>query len=322
MPLFGFNKLSRKFQSKSQIEVVLHLGVHKTATTYLQTRLARSVVPLLERKVLFVPRGDLRDTIYRVRNERSLLNFFPVTRDWRMAGIFRKNLEEAERAGCRRLIISEENILGGIHHMVQSGLPYPDLDKKLPPVFKGLDGHPVTVLLAVRSYDSWMSGMWSQFIRQNGYHKMDEQAKARLLAIPRGWVDVIDDVIRLLPRGSKLRVWCYEDFIKMHDEIISLFVGSENVSCVDLIDRNPLQSLTVQAMKRLENLEARGMPTGPADVKRVGKKFSKSKGFESYTPWTEEERAFLVTRYEKDMATIRERWPELIILAPSDACNS
>ncbi len=312
---------SRDYRSKSRIEIVLHLGAHKTATTYLQACLTRSVSPLLEKGVLFVPLGNLRKSSNHVSSIWNPLDILFGVRDRRKAGVYRKYLQETEIAECRRLVISEENLLGGINHVVYSGILYPEIEKKLAPVFRGLKGNPVTTLLAVRSYDNWIAGMWSQFIRKKGYSKMDERVKNRLLATSRGWVDVIDEIIRVIPPGSKLRVWRYEDLSKLRNEIIALFVGAENVSCVELIHQTFLPSLSARAMERLEKLHAQGKPTGPSDVKRVGKFFSKDKGFKIYSPWTDEEKAFLVKRYEQDMARIQERWPELMILAPSDACH-
>ena len=307
--------------SKSRTEIVIHFGAHKTATTYFQARLARSVGPLLEGGVCFVPVSELRKKIIQVRNPSSLLNMIPGVRDWRTAEIFRKYLQKAEKSNCDRLVFSEENLLGSLKKIVLSGRLYASVDARFDRVFKGLERRPVTALLAVRSYDTFMSAVWSQLIRQEGYQKMDEQSKARLLTVPRGWVEVVDDIIRSLPPGSKLRIWCYEDLMKLQNEIMSLFVGVKNVDSVELVHESLLPSLTIQAMKRLENLHAQGKPTRPEDVKRVGKKFSKDKGFKTYSLWTEEERSLLVSRYEKDIAHIRKRWPDLILHAPSDSNN-
>lgn len=298
------------------------MGAHKTATTYLQARFARSVSPLLEKSVFFVPMVELRKKIVHVRNINNPLNILPGVRNWRTAQIYRKYLQEAEIAKCKRLVFSEENLLGSLTHVAQLGHLYPTVNERLSPVFKGLNGSPVTALLAVRSYDSFLAAIWSQFIRKKGYHKLDEQTKARLLTTSRGWVEVIDDIIRILPAGSQLRVWRYEEFSKLQKEIICLFVGEANVGHVEEINENLLPSLTEQAMKQLETLDSKGMPTGRADVKRVGKKYSKNKGFKTYSPWTDEERAVLAKRYDDDIAQIQKRWPNLIISSPADACHS
>jgi hypothetical protein len=310
--------LLRSIRCKSRMEIILHVGAHKTATTYLQARLTRSVSSLTAKKVLFVPLLDLRKKIDCVRNDISSLNILFGVRDWRIAGVYHKFLMAAEVAGCNRLVISEENLLGNINRVVQTGILYPSLKKRLTPVFKGLNGNPVTVLLSVRSYDSLLAGMWSQIIRKMGYCKMDEQLKARLLSESRGWVDVIDEIIHILPPGSQLRVWRYEDFSKLENEIVALFVGETNLNSVETVNHTFLPSLSTGAIEHLDNLHAQGMPTGPTDVKRVANNFSRNNGFKPYLPWTNEEKAFLVTKYEQDIASIRERWPELMISTPSE----
>lgn len=311
---------SKEDPSKSRTEIVIHLGAHKTATTYLQARLARSVGSLLEKGVYFVPVPELRKKVIHVR-DASPVNMIPGVREWRTADIFRKYLQEAEISKCERLIFSEENLLGSLKQFISTGLLYHSVGSRFGRVFKGIDERPVTALLAVRSYDTFMSAVWSQLIRQNGYQNMDEQTKARLLTVSRGWVEVVDDIIRSLPPGSELRIWRYEDLIELQNEIMSLFVGVNNVDSVELVHESLLPSLTIQAMKRLENLHDQGKPTEPEDVKRVGKKFSKDKGFKTYSLWTDEERSLLVSKYEKDIAHIRKRWPEVILHAPSDSSN-
>jgi hypothetical protein len=296
-----------------EFQIVLHLGAHKTATTYLQSRLGRSAELLRENGVCYVRVGELREAVLSVRDRTSLPNRIAAVRNWRTAGVYRRYLREAEDAECRRLVISEENLLGSLAVLVKTGFFYHAIQKRLEPVFKGLNGRPVTALLAVRSYDTFMASVWSQLIRNEGYCKIDEEIKARLLAVPRGWVEVIQDIISALPAGSQLRLWRYEDFIKDDTEVISALVGAENCNHVAQIAQHMLPRLSVRAMKRLDELSRNGMPTGPENVKRVGKRFSKEKGFKPYSPWTDEQIGILSKRYEEDIARIRSRWPGMMM---------
>jgi hypothetical protein len=298
------------------MEIVLHVGAHKTASTHLQWRLELSAKPLRQNGVFIVCNSELRKKLEQVKKKSSFLKFLnrirPV-RLWRSAAIYRRYLREAEAADCDRLVISEEMLLGSIESLMEDGLFYGMIHKRLKPVFNGLKGHPVTMMLALRSYDSFLSSAWCEYVRQHGYRRIDDEQKTRLLALQRGWLDVIEDIIRILPSGSQLRVWRYEDFCNNDSDVLACLVGSGNVEYLSPLKWHASPRLTHGAITRLDELFQKGKPTGPEDVKRVGKRFCKKKGFKPYSPWTDEESAILDKRYDEDIARIRGCWPGIMI---------
>lgn len=294
-------------------EIVLHLGAHKTATTYLQSRLAGSADTLREQGVYFIRTGELRKKLLHVRRPDFLPNKIPMVRSWRTAGVYREYMRDAANWESQRVVVSEENLLGSLAQLVKTGLFCHNIQQRLHPVLQGMNRQPVTALLAVRSYDSFFASACSQVIRNEGYRKIDETTKERLLSVSRGWVEVIEEVIRALPTGSQLRIWRFEDFIQSDVAVIAALVGEENTHHVAPFDAQLVPRLSIRCMKRLEELHVIGQPTGPDVVKRMAKKFSKENGFKPYSPWLDKEKNILAKRYDEDVARIRERWPAFIL---------
>ena len=79
--------------------VALHVGAHKTATTYIQSRLLNSQDVLNSAGISIVPTGQFRK---RITSQVLNSDFAPVQ--------LSRLLEEY--AGYKRVIISDENLLG------------------------------------------------------------------------------------------------------------------------------------------------------------------------------------------------------------------
>ena len=299
--------------SGSKVEIILHLGAHKTATTYIQRSLSLSAAALAEKGVFIVPTVDFRRTIDQVRTQSDFLNRFARIRKWRVSRVYQNYLRQAEAGRSGRLVISEEGLLGSINHLTNDGMFYEKISRNLKIPITGLKARPVTAILAIRSYDSFFTSAWGQTVKEFGYRQFDETQKSRLMGMKRGWFDVIGDILELLPLGSRLRVYRFEDFKNNENPAFSELVGAENTGCITRPKKNMLPGLSKQAIVRLDNLNLRGEPTTREVVLQISKRYPKAKGFATFSPWNEAEKKILVDRYEADTARIRAQWPDLMV---------
>ena len=297
------------------MKIILHLGAHKTATTYIQNGLSVSADALNKHEVYIVPTIDFRNSIKKINKNSHPINRFALVRSWRASQLYQDYLRQAKKASCSRMVISEEGFLGSIHQLTNEGRFYQHekLKRNLIPCVSHLKGHPITAMLAVRSYDSFFTSAWCQTVKEQGYRTFDEALKKQLMLLKRGWFDVISDILNILPESSQLRVWRLEDFKKDENSVFSELVGSGNVGHMTLPKKNMLPGLSKQAVTQLENLQLRGEPSPRPVVLEMVKKYSKFKGFDDFSPWDEVEKGVLVERYAADIARIRAQWPDIMI---------
>lgn len=172
------------------MQITLHLGAHRTASTFLQRGLA-ATLPQADGVAVWVPQQRSKG--------RALPGGSPSERAVR--------LFDLRRRGVDHLIISEENLIGTMRGNLASGLLYPDIQAHLAPARDTL-GPVARIGLAVRSYDEyWASALAYQIDRGA---PMPTPAQIRSLAWqPRRWRDVIQSVAGLFPEAD-LMVWSYE----------------------------------------------------------------------------------------------------------------
>lgn len=92
-------------------KVVLHLGIHKTATTALQEFLERESRSLRDNGAVYIPLAEMREEISPlIRSNQPLHREFLI--------------KMAERMGAASIILSDENI-AGLTSDICSGVLYP-----------------------------------------------------------------------------------------------------------------------------------------------------------------------------------------------------
>lgn len=128
-------------------------------------------------------------------------------RGQRSAGLIGVELGRLRAAGMRRLVVSEENMLGTIGNNLRERCLYPLADERLLR-FAGAFGAARRVGIAVRSYDQYWASALAYAVAR-GRRMPSAGELARLVAQPRRWRDVIADAARVFPRAEIL-VWSFE----------------------------------------------------------------------------------------------------------------
>jgi hypothetical protein len=100
-------------------KVILHIGVHKTGTSFIQRRLARNRSWLCERGISYCP-GDEDAAHYHPTNHHTLVQKFQ--RDGHRTSDGIEHIEhlfsEAERTGCHTVLVSSELLAQGTTDIV------------------------------------------------------------------------------------------------------------------------------------------------------------------------------------------------------------
>lgn len=179
------------------MDVTLHIGAHRCATTSFQNYLGRNRRAFSAQGVGYwgpgrtrtgLLRGILPDTVPMVGRDSHR----------RGAGRVRMNLRHSAGMGYSHLLISDENLLGSLRDNLQVGDLYRGVGERMARFNAAFDGQVSNVVLNVRSLDSyWISvlgyGLW------RGWGLPTRATLEQLTIGARSWRDVITDVACALP---------------------------------------------------------------------------------------------------------------------------
>lgn len=271
----------------------LHLGAHKTATTYIQSELGRNADVLAANGIAYIPMREFRS--WRRKLIRPGARFFGSPRLK-----FERRLRQWNPQRCETCIISDENVLGTCGDIVNSGTLYPKLHAKLGAIAGMLSEHKLGLLLSIRCYASFYAAAYGEALRF-GSGSSIETFKARLDPLARRWRDVLAEIADLFP-AAPIVVWPYEHFRQFEPEIFDALAGKKVGSKLRLSGAMLRPSLSQETVGRVEKL---GKRFGWAIAARLVPIIEAQAGAAMpFDPWTNRERVELQQLYAGDLEEI------------------
>lgn len=141
-------------------KVVLHLGIHKTATTALQEFLERESRSLRDNGAVYIPLAEMREEISPlIRSNQPLHREFLI--------------KMAERMGAASIILSDENI-AGLTSDICSGVLYPYAGGRVTRLCKDFADWSVDIVLTVRSPKSYILSSYSEYLRHHDFCRFED----------------------------------------------------------------------------------------------------------------------------------------------------
>jgi hypothetical protein len=214
--------------SAVNLEIRLHLGAHKTATTHVQQTLFQNCAKLAEAGVHYIELNRLREIFTRP--------FFRVFRGsagpphpssvQMLRTAIRNELERAEAERNRQfhtLVISDENIMGDIPLLARTGRLYGDRSKRLRLVKAIFRGCPITVALTIRNYNDLYPSLYGQLIKQ-GQSVSYGDFLQKLDFENNSWHAIVADLSHIFGR-DRIRLFRYEDYPGNMEVLIESIVG-------------------------------------------------------------------------------------------------
>lgn len=156
--------------------IALHLGVHKTATTYLQSRLQNSIEILKENGIGHIPLVSLRRAVTtRLDDEQFSTQ--------QLLDLFQPYLS------CERLILSDENLIGGTFKP-NSELIYEDAGRRLKKLLSLLGEFHVELFITLRNYPDYFVSRYTESLRHYRFFSFEQYYKSVDFESVT-WLDVI-----------------------------------------------------------------------------------------------------------------------------------
>ncbi|MCB2110230.1 hypothetical protein [Albidovulum sp.] len=192
------------------MELVLHIGVHRTGTTALQHLLQAHQALLARRRVSFWGPAILRlDGPQRYWRDcrAGAGDHMATARAADTRATFHQEIVYEQENDRRLVVVSEENFLGTIEANFAEHRLYPAARERLETYATLFPEPPARVYVAVRDYgDYWSSAQALQLRFRAGLPFDSDKLVAGSAA--RGWPEVLADVAAALPH-SRIRTWRY-----------------------------------------------------------------------------------------------------------------
>ncbi len=206
------------------MDVILHLGAHRTGTTTLQTYLESNRDNLNEIGTEFWGPNRTRSGLFSgLIKTPDGISPDAMRRGARSLGLIRIEMNRLDLAGGKSLIVSEENMIGVMRNNLITGLLYPDAKTRLDRFAEAFGFRCRRITLSIRSYEKYWASVLA-FMLQQGWKAPDASALDRLVTQPRRWRDVISDVASVFP-AAELVVWPFEGFVGQPDQQLALLNG-------------------------------------------------------------------------------------------------
>jgi len=280
----------------------LHAGAHKTATTHLQVLLRVNKQQLAEAGVGVATPPELETWMRDFRWYQRL----PAWIRWTLNHRLRRAAPDEQ---C--WLFSEENFAGHLDEVLNQAVLFKGLPTRLAAMQKLFPEAEITLFFAVRSYESFLLSNYLELLRARGYFPWEQFYDQRRMA-GYSWLELFDRVTRAIPSGS-IVLWRYEDFREVQNKILARLTGINDTDALLARYQNETTrpSLSARAVEHLrtDQTPAPGSPEYRAYLVDLNARFPAGDEYPRPQPWEPVEINALQARYDRDVTTLRERYP-------------
>jgi hypothetical protein len=204
------------------MDVILHLGAHRTGTTTFQDYMCRHKETLEADGVGFWGPRRTRKGLFSGLMPGALVR---KSRDpaARAQGRIQVMLALTEARGVQTLAISDENMIGSVRGNLRAQSLYPSIGERMARFARAFDGKISRVVLCTRSLELYWSSSCA-FGVARGCDVPSDFDLQRIARSRRGWREVITDLACAIP-GVEIRVIPFETAMGRPDALARLAIG-------------------------------------------------------------------------------------------------
>jgi hypothetical protein len=209
-------------KARSTMDVILHVGAHRTATTCFQHYMRENSEHLWTRGIGFWGPWRTRAGLFR--------GVMPVAGSGaaqsqldRARGRVSIQLDRAAEKGLRHLIISDENMLGAPRRNLRDLRLYAAAGQRMARFSHAFAGVTPQVILSIRQHDMYWASSFAYGVARG--HRLPRPRDLKTIAYGcRGWREVIEDLACAVP-GVPLMVMPYEVWGGRSDDQLGHMTG-------------------------------------------------------------------------------------------------
>ena len=258
------------------IKIIIHAGAHKTASTHLQNR-------VLENENLVVKSGCSYLGPEKIRDQFGTL--------WRALG--RSNTPDEQKrklaalaAGQPRLVISEENIIGGFKDLMNGpnrAILYPKAVERLARLAQLVAPNPLHIAMAVREPSSYYVSVYNQLLLSGRFQTWERFSKG-LDPTAVKWSDILRPIAEI-PGVAAVSIWRYEDYHRLLPQILNTLLGQPRPDIPLHMEKRMHEGLSERAVQACCTWHAAGYGGRLGAVARED--FPVSDAYPKFSPWPE-----------------------------------
>jgi hypothetical protein len=278
----------------------VHVGVHKTATTYLQGLIAKNGPRLNAGGVGMMPLMPFR--MFFTRN----LMKFPAG-EFRIDDHLDRFFAHGIPPSIRGLILSDENLIGVCNGLINTGKPYQGAGKRLSHLKALLEGHRVTLYMSIRSYDDFASSSYCEAMRHTDHFETFAAFRAKLDMESVRWPAMIERFANAL-NAAEIKLWRFEDFRDSGPVVFRDIAFGIDSAPQEAESKAERPSFSEPAVTMMEMIASRFGPKVAAEmVEEIGERLPKGSGkgeYPAFDPWSAEDHVRMAALYDEDCAAI------------------
>lgn len=208
------------------MDITLHLGAHRCASTSFQFYLRKNADRLAQQGIAVWGPGHTRKGLFS--------GVFPqpgripaVDQFARARGRVALALLKAQQDGATRLIVTDENMIGAPRSNLRDMRLYPSIGERMARHAAVLGGQVARVVLSIRAQDAYWASCLAFSVARGG--SVPSQIALEHMAItPRAWRDVITDLACALP-GVEIIVMPHEIYAATPELKLAVMLGTGDV---------------------------------------------------------------------------------------------
>ncbi|NNK16678.1 MAG: hypothetical protein HKP51_07215 [Sulfitobacter sp.] len=265
------------------MDVILHLGAHRTATTTFQHYLRDHVDDLAGQHVAYWGPQRCRKSVFPGLF-RSVVGAKRRNVARRAEGRIRMFSQQAQSCGVRQLVVSDENLLGNCAQNLRAERLYPGAGERTAKVSAAFGGRLRRIVLSIRSPELFWASASALTVSLG--HPVPSAARFDAIAQSRRtWRDVITDLACAAP-GAEIKVLPFE-----------AYAGRPDVILRAALDRNAPRDTKRRWLNRSQDI-----PALRATLSQNGASSSHlPDGVGRWQPFTDEQIAQLRETYADDL---------------------
>jgi hypothetical protein len=275
---------------------ILHVGAHKTATTYMQRKLAINESALAARGIHYDELDVLR------KNFSGALQDPP-----RGNREFIARLRDRIRTG--HVIVSEENMPGMPGDLMRSGVYYAGARDRLMRVRTLLGVEAPEIFMGLREYSSFLVSMYCEHIRHREFIRFADYFELYRKS-DFSWVKVVGDIVAAMP-NAQVKLWDFTNFRTLENKVFSEMLG-QDAGFLTAPNGPVRESFSDAAIRSYEALSAvLSHPELKSLIKPIARALPKGDVNDAFNPLAAETAAVLKQQYRQDLKTIARTFPSV-----------
>jgi hypothetical protein len=282
-----------------RMKIHLHIGVHKTANTYIKDSLAANQAQLNALGIGFMPYYPFRKQY--VTEKLETLARLGARIDNISNLFFADGMAPASPVG---LVLSDENFVGHSYQITENGEPLMSGARNLALLRQYLAGHEVTMLMAIRDYGDYIASSYGEALR--GYHDFVsfDTVKARLKVDAFDWAAMISTFRQSL-RPAHVKIWRFEDARDKTDAIVRAIAFDLKEDLYVKPNSRGRISFSQNAINELHQIAAEaGQEAATKRLHEIRSNYAIYSDKAPFRPWSEAETRQWSQKYDDDCARI------------------